>query len=565
MADGQPMDLARCPVLNVLTAILEQFRSKLGVTGDVQFDSSFRETSSECLANTRVTLLAMINEWIRKTESDTPHIFWLHGLAGTGKSTIAKTVAATSSREGILGASFFFSRDKADMSTAHLVIPSIAYQLAVFHPPFKFQLTQALQSKLGALDSLSLENQLRDFVVGPLRATTGIGSPLVVVIDALNECSTRQYIPLLITRLIMDLRDMPVAIRIFVTSRSESDIEAAFQPHLYKGLTEPFILHDIETSIVQGDIEQFIRTRLSEVAAQRSDMTWPLDGDVRSLAAKSDGLFIYAATAVKFIARNPFSHRERLKSLLSGSPEKSSKYALLDKLYLEVLNDAFRCSDEEPEEFEELEAVFKWVRTVVGTIVLIWDTLDLRALGTLLRLSHHIIQTTLSHLHSVIAVSHGKEEVAPLIHPSFRDFITSRTRCADDRFLVSAPNHHSDLALACFLSMKRTLIREDICNIGDASKFNADVDDLASRISQYLPVEVQYACRYWAAHLQEAPTILSDDRLVNALNEFTELLLLRWLEVLSLLGHLREAIRSLQRAQTWVSVSGARILERDQV
>ena len=542
----------------VPTAILERFCSKLGVTGDVQFDSSSRETASECLENTRVALLAMIDEWIQETESDAPHIFWLHGLAGTGKSTIAKTIAAASLRRGILGASFFFSRDKADQSIAHVVFPSIASQLAVSYPPFRSQLAQALERK-PASESLSLENQLRDFVIEPLRATMGMSSPLVIVIDALDECSTRNSIPLLITRFITDLRDLQVAIRIFMTSRSEFDIEAAFRPHLHRRLTEPFILHSIERSIVRSDIEQFLRTRLSEVAVHRGDMAWPSDSEVQSLATKADGLFIYAATAVKFIGRKHFSHRRQLESLLDESSEKDGKHAVLDRLYLRVLDDAFRSSDEEPEEFETLEVVFKRFRIVVGAIALIWDILNLQALGTFLQLNYHDIQATLDPLHSVVAVSHHKQDVARLIHPSFRDFITSRIRCPDNRFFISAPNHHTDLALACFLSMKRALIREDVCDIRDPSKFHKEIDNLKSRISQHLPLDVQYACRHWAAHLQEAPadgSAYNHNEVMDALTEFSEHLLLRWVEALSLLGHLREAIRELRRAQAWLSVSG---------
>ncbi len=57
-------------------------------------------------------------------------IFWINGLAGIGKSTIAHTVAEEAKRSELLGASFFFSRQEKELSDPHLFIPTLAYQLA---------------------------------------------------------------------------------------------------------------------------------------------------------------------------------------------------------------------------------------------------------------------------------------------------------------------------------------------------------------------------------------------------------------------------------------------------
>ncbi|KAL4766716.1 hypothetical protein BDW60DRAFT_201961, partial [Aspergillus nidulans var. acristatus] len=45
-------------------------------------------------------------------------IFWLSRMAGTGKSTIARTVAQYFKKDGILGASFFFKRGRGDQGSA---------------------------------------------------------------------------------------------------------------------------------------------------------------------------------------------------------------------------------------------------------------------------------------------------------------------------------------------------------------------------------------------------------------------------------------------------------------
>ena len=57
-------------------------------------------------------LLLQFERWL-KDEQD-HRVFWLNGLAGTGKSTIAQTFAEISFADGKLGASFFCSRDCED-------------------------------------------------------------------------------------------------------------------------------------------------------------------------------------------------------------------------------------------------------------------------------------------------------------------------------------------------------------------------------------------------------------------------------------------------------------------
>jgi hypothetical protein len=52
-------------------------------------------------------------------------------MAGTGKSTIARTTADRFSQSGKLGASFFFSRGGKDVGNAEKFFLTIARQLAI--------------------------------------------------------------------------------------------------------------------------------------------------------------------------------------------------------------------------------------------------------------------------------------------------------------------------------------------------------------------------------------------------------------------------------------------------
>lgn len=88
--------------------ILDRLPRAIGAS----FDSYAEEHNSKCLQNTRVDLIRKISEWADDPDAQT--IFWLKGMAGTGKSTISRTMAQTFADTGRLGASFFFKRGEAD-------------------------------------------------------------------------------------------------------------------------------------------------------------------------------------------------------------------------------------------------------------------------------------------------------------------------------------------------------------------------------------------------------------------------------------------------------------------
>ena len=75
----------------------------------------------------RVELLGQIDTWASDLGSE--RIFWLNDMAGTGKSTISRTVAQKFADKGDLGASFFFKWGEGDHGHAEFFITTIAAQL----------------------------------------------------------------------------------------------------------------------------------------------------------------------------------------------------------------------------------------------------------------------------------------------------------------------------------------------------------------------------------------------------------------------------------------------------
>ena len=174
-----------------------------------------------CLKGTRESVLAEIEHWTEDFEW--PPIFWLNGLTGTGKSTIAQTVAEMLFADGHLGASFFCSRGVEDRSNLQLIFPTLAFQLAQQYPEFRLSLIPLLQSNPD-LTHESLQNQMQKFLVKPLQSTD---ISTVVVIDALDECKDDEPESAILLVLGQLVSGIP-GVKFLITSRPEMHIMSGF-------------------------------------------------------------------------------------------------------------------------------------------------------------------------------------------------------------------------------------------------------------------------------------------------------------------------------------------------
>ena len=467
-------------------------------------------------------------------------------MAGTGKTTIAQTIAERIFTYGQLGASFFCSRDFEDKSNLQFIFPTLMVQLARKYTGIRSIVVPLVRSDPGIAHE-SLSNQMNKLIVGPLKKS---GISTVIVIDALDECKDQEPALAILFVLEQFVSQIP-NVKFFLTGRPEQQILRGFhRPRLAKA-TDTFVLHEVEPSQVHSDIQLFFRHSFLDLANHQGELDdWPTQEDMDLLCEQAAGLFAYAMATVKFIDcwnKDPKEQLDRLlkspeSTIYEGKTEFKPK-TTLDMLYITILQEAFSNND--------LEDDLK-VRSILGAVIFAVNPLSPSSIATLLGLGAKGVSLQLSSVHSLL-ILHQEDVNSPVrpFHKSFPDFIINPTRCTSQRFLISPPQHHLELLVGCLKLMNQTL-EKNMCKLPDAV-FNSEVDDLQERIKQYLNPALQYACRSWHKHLVDEEAVCTPV-VSSILHQFLEKKFLFWVEVLSVLGAVREAVDALGLVARWLEV-----------
>ncbi|KAJ4161619.1 uncharacterized protein LMH87_007649 [Akanthomyces muscarius] len=386
-------------VLNIQqTTVLNRLRVAEGAS----FDSSAQEHDRHCLPNTRVELLQQVSEWAKDLHAEP--IFWLNGMAGTGKSTISRTVARSLADNGQLGASFFFKKGETDRGSLSKFFMTIAADLIMKKP----STAPHIEAVLNADHSITSKNyteQFQKFLLEPLTKCDIGDRPVVIVVDALDECEQEGDIErflYLVSRLETELPDR---IRIFLTSRPEEPFRSQFKK--IKKKDSRVILHEIPKSVVEHDIDLFLRYELYSIRADFNSrvplerhltVAWPSESSFDRLMKMAVPLFIVAATLCRFISDNRIgTPKKLLERVLSRSGDGLSQ---LETTYQSVLDNQISARASVSQRAE----IIQQFRQVVGCIILLASPLSTSSLAVLLIMDKDDIDSRLDLLHSVLSI-----------------------------------------------------------------------------------------------------------------------------------------------------------------
>ncbi|KAF2030467.1 vegetative incompatibility protein HET-E-1 [Setomelanomma holmii] len=511
--------------------------AKLPVAQGASYDSHTEEHNARCLPNTRTKLLDAIATWANN--KDGKSIFWLSGMAGTGKSTIARTIAQLFASRRQLGASFFFKKGEGERGNALRFFTTIATDLAAHEPGMLAGIRKTLDDD-PAISQRALKDQFEKLILQPLlgiQQARSQASARVIVIDALDECEQEQDIRAILQLLARTKDIQPVPLRVVVTSRPELHIRLGFK-EMPNGTYQDLVLHDVPRSTIEHDIRLFLEHELGVIQKERmlaSD--WPAQQQILALVELAVPLFIYAATVCRYVGSKGSSPTAFLNKVLQYQ---KATFSQLDRTYLPVLDQLL--SEQEEDEKETWLQAF---REVVGSVVVLESPLSAVSLARLLQVPQEEIKCRLDSLHSVLSVPDSENVPVRLLHLSFREFLVSSQNQGKSPFWVDKRRTHQKLASRCFeLISGSSGLHPDICGLSGPGVLRSEIDE--QTVASSLPPDLQYACRYWVDHLKQGQQHIVDG---DTTHLFLQEHLLHWLEAMSLIRESSRCVHLLDSLQ----------------
>ncbi|CAE6415401.1 unnamed protein product [Rhizoctonia solani] len=477
----------------------------------------------ECTPNTRKQLLLELAEWRKKVDGK---IFWLNGMAGTGKTTIVANFCSLLDRSSKLGASFFCTRLLPECRGVKHIIPTIAYQLARFSRPFRFALSQVLEHDAD-IHTRALRYQFERMIFEPLRQVAStLPEDVVVVIDALDECDDPNGVEKILQVLLSFSSKIPI--KFFVSSRPEPQIRDWVGDLEYQ-----IALHKLDDNIVKEDIATYLQAELANITLSTNQFL--------TLVDRAGKLFIYAATVVRYLtSSSAFSTTELLEIVLSATMSPlSNRDKEMDSLYSTILAAAFENPELEPWERERM-------KLVLDTVVCAREPLTLYALNGLLKFNDvQIVHASLRPFWSVLHIS-GTDDSVKMLHASFPEYMLDPLRSKE--YGCDLQTHNGNLVELCFERIKINMPQFNICALESSYVPDDQVSDLEARLQRAIPADLAYVCQYWEAHLELTG---GPEGREGLLFDFLSQHLLLWMEVLNLKKRINEAVTMLDLSRKW--------------
>jgi hypothetical protein len=336
-------------------------------------------------------------------DKDGPSVCWVYGPPYCGKSVIARMIAENHDKlEKNLAFSYFFSRRDQNRNDMTKFFPTFAYRLASLLPSVQQPMYRVFERDSYSIFTKGPRDQFTDLIVQPVQSVVQPSSPMIIVIDGLDEYDPNQggfSLERLIQCLVLDL-PKPL-FRLLFTSRPEPHIETIFSKI-------PSYCIAIQDFSHGDEVYRYLYQELYQVWRRRElQRGRPTRRDLLSLAEKSDNIRIYAETLVRFIDDD---YDDPLRKLRIALKARSG----LDSLCEQVLHDAQK---------------YRHFDLVLGAIIFIRGLPEIRVLPPLLGLtSVYDVRLALRGCSSILLVPDDDNGCVRLHHASLLGFLTNLKR-----------------------------------------------------------------------------------------------------------------------------------------
>ncbi|KAJ2920867.1 hypothetical protein H1R20_g16225, partial [Candolleomyces eurysporus] len=314
---------------------------------------------------------------------------------------------------------------------------TLAFQLAAAIPEAAPFIEKAINTNPG-LSQSNLAAQLRHLVYepfkaaawsGPLRWTTHLRGPFLIVIDGLDECEDHKDVQAFIADMLDFFKKNPlVPLRFFITSRVEEHIQSCLEKDQVR--LENLVNHcsrdDIDT-FMSACFEAEIERNPVIKAYTRNHGDWPAKEDKDQLVDHIGGSFIFASALFKYIVDptdDQSTPMDRLPHTLNMNPG-------LDILYAKTLSRS---------------KSFPHFSDIISTLALAFEPLPIKGIAELLGIETFEVVRVLLNLQAIIHIPGTDDLPVTMCHTSLRDFLTTENRSG---CFFTPPSYHFYLLYRC--------------------------------------------------------------------------------------------------------------------
>ncbi|KAH8806827.1 WD40-repeat-containing domain protein [Flagelloscypha sp. PMI_526] len=477
--------------------------------------SSFGQQHAPCLPNTRRDVIARLRNLLTNTAGS--NVCVVRGHPGTGKSSVATSLAQEFASAGILGAQFFCRRDQSAVHSARNLWRLVALGLAQTQAVFARALSSIFTEAAPDVAALPVSDLFDSIIAKPFASLISVTGPIVVIIDALDEfgglASPNPAREELVTSLKL-WESLPSQFKLFVTTREQLDVTSLLCFESATTLTLE-VNRDLvsQTSL---DIRHYFEHHFLRIASRYQSLPtpWPPAADLDLLTARAAGLFIWASTIIKVVELCPSTLcDDLLPRIRTGTLTNSGDLAAL---YCTFLTATFPQRQHHP--------IFT---SVVGAIITAHTPLTRLALCRLLSLNDLAVEEVCQALQPVLS----SKDVLAFHHQSFVDFVLSKD--CPDPFYCAVEQQHTAMLSACLQVINGPQVHFNMAKMESSYLTHDDIPGLRERVSEH----IRYASRGITWHANPSLSHLEDaefEAFVGRLNQFLKCKLLFWLELVCL-------------------------------
>lgn len=485
-------------------------------------------------------ILSKILGWVDAYQASlSGEVLLLTGLAGSGKSAIAWSIAQSCSDNNTLLSSFFFDREVAGKDDPKALISTIVYDLGKADTNVARRLSAVLESRDGRCLVSKDASILWQFDEMLLKGCHGFLATraFVIIIDALDEGHTNHLIQPLWSR----INQLPKGFRLVVTSQPDDHIISMLSE---KAHVQTEVI-DMESKSNWMDLRKYVEHRAKLLVEQHKWLGkgWPGNELLEKFVEKAEGLFLWVSTIFDYLSTivDPSKMFDMFVSESGTSTSGILAEEKMDNTYRQILES---CNWKDPH-------FIQGYHHFMGTIMAARTPLSAKALHSLHdEVMQLPITTILNPLCCLLSGLGTENRPIRILHQSLRDFITVHAHNFTDgqKYYLEIKEHSEQLPLLCLNVMNKQLLHKPpgmmfLSNLD--GKLQAGIPELdGGAISE----ELSYACKFWIDHLKMIS--VASDGLTHALGRFLSEHSISWMEIAAMQG----SSGTLKNVWEWIDV-----------